>query len=345
MKTKKLILILSVLLIFSIFLSSCQKDDVDITDKKSNGVLNLEDDNSQEIDVDEVVLSLKELNELNSYEVREFLDKYVHILSKEDADKAIKIYLEKSENDLIDSNNYMYSDDFMEINDSINLIVTDNLDIFTNGYSIIGNNKDVIIKGMRDDDIRNNLQMVFSRGHGLISVEGTYYAIIDYVDIKNKYGHFLTDEFNLYLSLESDEITNPTLLGDYLAISIEELKARLLKYEDFLKNGQDEYFSREIRILYMTALWKSINPTVFDGLLNEDYTVNDKMMNFYNSVKNMDEYPVSSKAISSLLDFIESKEDGILGTDDNLDDLYDIAFDIHMVASEMIDSLYISKKN
>lgn len=312
-------------------------------DQTTEETTNKSENTTEEIDSSaDVLAKFDSLEDKSIKSMMSFVDKNIQLVDKASADKMVIAILKETFSELDSSNAYLYGSDSLEVNDAINVAVTEHQDKF-NGKLYMGSNEEYIInKSVKNSTIKNNIKEIFSRGHGLISAEGSYYATVDYPYFYEKYSSMVSSSLSDYLKLASVEVQEPTMVEEYLAISIDELKKRVVSYETFLKEHKDFEFEGEVRILYMSSLWKVINPNMFDDMLNEDFTVKSEIIDMYNEFKVMSDYPVLQHAAKGILEFVNSRENGVVGSLDNMDELYDASYKLQDEVGNMIDELYIN---
>lgn len=357
---KKLV-ILALLLFVSTFSIACQSKTVEKAqeeivvikdDEKEVEKVIAEDSSSKEkvantsdtndITIEEktsiqVMDEFKSIKNKSAYEILEFIEKNISYTDSVDADLLITSFISKSKDEIESSNNYLFSGDSLMINDTINKTV-----VYDGNYSIFAEKKDQLINDLDDEVLKTNLSEIFKRGQGLISAEGSYYAVVDYLDLYNTYADNVSSSLSDYLEIASIETTKPSTVEEYLAISFDELKNRSIRYEKFLMENGSAPYAGEVRLLYMTSLWKVVNPSLFDAQLNDDFTVNEDMINFYNETKDLSEYPVLQDSVNGILKFIDSREGGVVGSLQDSNDIIENARMLHENAANQIDKLYMN---
>lgn len=347
MNKKWIVLIL--LSVVSLSTLGCQKKEVNNIDSKDQGVVEIRDENSSNdntTDGDDsnkkssaqVMSEFESVKEKSAFEILQFIDTNINYVDSLDADALVLKFISKSQLEVESSNEYLFSENSLKINDIINKTA-----VYDDSYSIFGEKKYKLLKDLDDNDIKSNLSEIFDRGQGLISAEGSYYAVVDYLDIYNKYGDSVSSSLLDYLEIASIETTNPSTIEEYLAVTPEELKVRVIRYEEFLKKNGNAPYASQVRLLYMTSIWKIVNPSMYDSQLNEDYTVSSDMMKFYNDTKSMSQYPVLYDSVNGILKFINSKKGGVIGSLEDSNELINNAEILHEKAGVQIDKLYMNK--
>jgi len=274
----------------------------------------------------------------SAFEMLRFIDENIKYTDAVDADTLVTIFISKSKEEIENSNDYLYGEDSLMINDMINKIV-----VFDGSYSIFSDKKGQLINDLDDEVIKSNLSEIFEKGQGLISTEGSYYAVVDYLDLYNKYGNNVSNSLSDYLEIASIETIEPSSVEEYLAISFDELKVRSIRYEKFLMENGNAPYAGDVKLLYMFSLWKIVNPSIFDAQLNDDFTVNEDMIKFYNETKDLEEYPVLQNAVNGVLKFIDSRDGGVVGSLENSNEIIENARILHENAENQIDELYMNR--
>lgn len=312
-------------------------------DQNIEETTNETDNTTEETDSSaDVLAKFDSLEDKSTTSMMSFVDKNIQLVDKAAADKMVISILKETFSELETSNAYLYGNDSLEVNDAINVAVTEHQDKF-NGKFYMGSKEAYMIdESVKNSTIKNNIKEIFTRGHGLVSAEGSYYATVDYPYFYGKYSSMVSNSLSDYLKLASVEVQEPTMVEEYLAISVDDLKKRVVSYETFLKEHKDFEFEGEVRILYMSSLWKVINPNMFDNMLNDDFTVKSEIMDMYNEFKDMNDYPVLQHAAKGILEFINSRENGVVGSLDNMEELYDASYKLQDEVGNMIDELYIN---
>jgi len=274
----------------------------------------------------------------SAFEILRFIDENIRYVDKVSADILVTSFMYKSSEEIESSNDYLYSEDSVKITDIINKTV-----VFDGNYSIFSGKRDQLIRDLDDEVIKNNLSEIFKKGQGLISTEGTYYAVVDYLYLYDKYRDNVSRSLSDYLEIVSIETTDPSTIEEYLAISLDELKVRVIRYEKFLMENGNASYASEVKLLYMFSIWKIVNPSIFDSQLNNDFTVNKTMIKFYNETKSLTEYPVLQDAANGFLKFLDSREGGVVASLENSDEITSNANLLYKNAGDQIDKLYMNK--
>ncbi len=97
---------------------------------------------------------------------------------------------------------------------------------------------------------------------------------------------------------------------------------------------------KTFRILLMVSLWKLASPTPFDGMADDNFVIEEDMMKVYQELVNSDDTPVIQETVKGLLAFVDSRENGVLGSYENSEDLMNRSSELHKQADERIKELY-----
>ncbi|MGB3367665.1 MAG: hypothetical protein WBA54_09255 [Acidaminobacteraceae bacterium] len=345
---KKLVLALMLLSIM-VLLLGCQNKSVDPNnepiveiidevDKDTNVVSNSSVEVTTRKSSVQVMDEFDSIKTKSAFNMIRFIDENIRYVDTVAADILVTSFISKSNEEIESSNEYLYSEDSVKIADLINKTV-----VFDGNYSIFSDKRYQLIRDLDDEVIKNNLLKIFEKGQGLISSEGTYYAVVDYLYLFDKYRDNVSRSLSDYLEIVSIETTDPSTVEEYLAISLDELKVRVIRYEKFLMENGSAPYADEVKSLYMFSIWKIVNPSIFDSQLNNDFTVNKTMIKFYNETKGLAEYPVLQDAVNGFLMFLDSREGGVVGSLENSDEMISNANLLYKNAGNQIDKLYMSK--
>lgn len=332
---KKAILITSLALV----LTACQADKVAPSTTEENS--KVETQNEEKVNVAEDFEKLV-ADGAAVREIKKFIDESISDTDKNTADKMVNKLIELQKQGLEKEINIFYSEDSLHIQEEINKAYEKASSKLEKGYVFAGKNKDVLLKNIEDEKVADDIKKLFDKGYGLFSGEGTYYPVIDYKVMKENYINNVTDMTADYLDIMANELESSTTIEEYLAISISELKNRAFRYEEFLKNYPDSPHIEDVRINYMVCVWKLVNPNIFDGLLDDNFKVIDELSEVYKSILSDDSHPVTVEAVNGITEFIESNN-GVLGSMDNMDELYKLSLKLHEQAAEKVKELYLSK--
>ncbi len=268
----------------------------------------------------------------------------VHIskADEETADEMLYRLIDLQYKRLEDETNYFYRENSLDIQKEIAKAYDKITDKFTDSYAIIGENKYMLIDNIENKEIAAHIKALFERGYGLYSGEGTYYPVIDYKVLKDTYSSNVTNMTSKYLDFMTKELKEPTTIEAYLSVNINKLKERVFKYEEYLKDYSTSPYIEDIRMNYMICVWKLVNPSIYDGMLDEDYSVSNELNEVYRNILEDDSHPITVEAVKGITEFIESNN-GILGSLDNTDELYEVSYKLHSDTIAKIDTLYLQE--
>ncbi len=264
-------------------------------------------------------------------EIDLLMKEFIPNLSKDESDDVIAKYISILKDNLRSMIEEYYSEENFSIHGEINE---------KREFELVGNDKYKLVDLIEEEKFNSLIKRTFENGYGLMCGEGAYYPVVDYVVLYEQYSEYVTESMEMYLRLMSENLINPTLMEEYLNVSPLELANRAIEHEFFLKKDPGFIYKEDIRIGLMVALYKLSGPNIFDGMLNEDFTFTDELKEAYDYLLTMKDYPVTHTTIQGVVDFSISK-DGVLGSLEDMDDMYDNAFKLHEEASEMIDELYM----
>ncbi|MDF1618399.1 hypothetical protein [Petrocella sp. FN5] len=275
-------------------------------------------------------------------EVKTYIDENIRNAQISLADDMLAELIVRGEVGLVQQMDLLFEEDMVGIHAYLFDIYEKNTDRFTNGYVFLGNEKNVLLSLMDDASYKRSLQTLFDQGYGLYSAEGNFYPTVDYLFYLQKYGIYLGEMTKSYLSILSEFVIEPTTIEEYLAISPEALKERAYRSEKFLMDypGAPIEYKRNISQNLTICLWKLSSPNIFDGMLDEDFTVSAPTQHAYDDILKEKKTPVVTFTVQSVTDWINTQEGGVLGSYEDMDRLYNQTNEIFNASQEMMQSLY-----
>lgn len=307
-----------------------------VTIEKSN----LEESKWTEAESEERLASLLSGDDINPEKISKYIDENITHLDKVSCGRFLVAFNDRMRSDIGKYINDFYSDEYVSIHEDINKALISSE--YFKGTEIVGKEKWSWIEQVKNEKSKAMILNIFTNGYGLTSGEGTYYPVIDYVEMKEKYGDYVPMEFYQFMTLYEEELLNPTTIEEYLAVDFETLGKRVISYELFIKDYPDFYYVDDIRMLYMGSMWKILNPNIFDNTLNEDFSVKEEMKDIYDMILDYDGELMSKYVVSKLKDFIDSK-DGIVGSLNNMDEMLNKSYELHEEVGKLIDTKYFGK--
>jgi hypothetical protein len=235
-----------------------------------------------------------------------------------------------------------YSEEFIDIHSALNDGYKESQIEFESIAGYVGESKSMILDFLEEPSHRQLVEDTFSKGYGLMSGEGSYYPVVDYVLLNNYYSDFTTSAMSEYLEILSDEQLLPTYVEEYLAISPILLAERAERYETFIKNYPDFAWIEDMRIQLNVALFKLSGPNPFDGTVDDNFEISEQMQEAYRKILEVEDCPVTETLVKGVIAFSDSRG-GVLGSYEDMDAMYDNAYELHTQAGEMIYSLYLNK--
>ncbi|WP_432408780.1 hypothetical protein [Wukongibacter sp. M2B1] len=275
-------------------------------------------------------------------DTKNFIEENISKADRETADKMVEYLIELQKKGIEEEINYFYSDNNMDIHEKIRKAYEKDSSKFERAYVFAGENKYFLLENIDDKELVDDIKKVFDKGYGLYNAEGSYYPVIDYKIIKRDYSEYLTDMSAEYLDIMSEELDEPTLIEEYLAVEAIKLKERAFRYEEFLKKYPKASNADDIAINYMVCIWKLVNPNIFDGTVDEEFKVVEDLDKVYREILADDAHPVTVEAVEGITEYIESKN-GVLGSMNNMDELYKVSDKLHKKATEKIKELYLKE--
>lgn len=333
--------------VFSLLMTGCQtkvreditpSDSQEITQENTqeNNVIASEKDEAEAVDYQaekEALLAL--INEGRFAEYIEVLPNYLNDFNQEDIDELFIKHFNYLESNLLEEINLYYSEALMGIHEEIGSALASE-----SRYVVFGESKLTLVDDMKTEAFKDVVKRTLEKGYALYNGEGSYYPQIDYIELANLYEGKVSESFSAYLNIMGEELKQPLTVEEYLAVDLETLKSRMYQYEAFLqshgksfKQEQPQMFEN-VRILFSVAIWNTVNPNVFNGLIGDDFYPTQSLVDFYQGIISESQYPITTEAASRILKIIEENRDLVFGSFENLDQLYpmsqNIADDLNM---------------
>ena len=334
------------LLIGILLLSACQKtttpsvNETPATESTTVQAIEKVEPESEEAQIDYMAITMDVLDTGDLKEIKKVLIENVPMLSHEDADIAINRYISLLNEGLYPLTDQYYGEEFNGIHQALNEVINLNLLETESIFGFVGLTKYAVLDVIEDDAYSILIKETFDQGIGLFSAEGSYYPVIDYVSLNANFSEFVSEPMKAYLKMTSQELINPLFVEEYLYVTPMVLAERAIEYEGFLMSHSDFIHIEDIRRQLMMSIYKLAGPNIFDGMLNNDFRFSDNLQEAYDFLLTKEEFQVTYFATTKIVDFSE-KKGGVLGTYEDMDDLYDQAFETHQMAAEMIEELYL----
>ena len=275
-------------------------------------------------------------------EIEKLMVAFMPMIDEKQADDILEKNINLKKAKLPELTQIYYSEQYYELHNAL-YEATKNANVeFASPYGLVGKSKGMILDLIDDPSFRELVESTFDQGYGLLMAEGTYYPVVDYVILDQTFAELVSGPMSDYLDLMKNEQHSRTLVEEYLAVSIDELTERAVKYETFLNDNRGFAFNEDIKISLMVVIYKFAMPTPFDGLLDESYRLSKGLENSYEILKGNTECPVIQYVATEMTAFSEEMG-GVLGSYQNMDDLFTQGFAIHQTAGEMIDDLYFGE--
>ena len=271
---------------------------------------------------------------------RNFVELHIQEVDSEFASDMVLDLIAKSKESLGPANDFIYGDNYMEIDKLIYDTYESNQGSFERAYAFFGKDKHTLIELMEKSELRDGIDQYLNQGLGLYNAEGSYYFGLDYSDYFERYGLMVSEDMHTYLSIMDKEAKEHLTIEEYLGVSFEELGKRAVSYETYLKNTEIEETKEDIRMLLMVSLWKLASPTPFDGMADDNFVIEEDMMKVYQELVMNDDTPVIQETVKGLLAFADSRENGVLGSYENSEELMNRSAELHKKADQRIKELY-----
>lgn len=306
------------------------------------------EDSNEEVEEDaplyEDETALVELEQLKSSgatleEAYILMTGYVEKVSPEVAGELLAFYLEVAENSMYDDAGRLFDPSISDIHMHIYNVYEANRDKLTYGYVYLGDEKLTLLEVMDDETYVNVLEELYAKGYGLFSAEGAFYPVVDYQILMEQYSSRFSEESMTLLEILMDSTIEPTTVEEYLSVSPQVLRDRAIETERYLMDYPEApaVYKELIKRQLQTCLWKLSSPSIFDGMLDENFKVSESLATVYDEIVTGGETPVVTEVVLSITTWIEQDEDGVL---DEMDAIFGVASDIFGQAMEKLNTLY-----
>ena len=239
-----------------------------------------------------------------------------------------------------ETSDILYQDDY-QIHSAIHDVYTEHSDEMAYGYLYAGSDKAVLLQYL-DETFSQAIESIFNRGYGLISAEGSFYAVVDYIDLERMYVNNVSSMTSEFLGLMRETMIEQTTVEEYLAISPAELLERSLAFEKYLIDYPEApyvYRRAVARQLYI-CLYKLGSPNPFDGTLTEEGLLTDEFAAVYEDALEMPESPLVYETAFMFTDWLQQRENDYVATYSDTEDLFALSGQINEKTSEMMGNLY-----
>lgn len=269
----------------------------------------------------EALISLLKAGRMLEY--RTVLPNYINDFNQNEINTLFMTHQAYLKEHLMTEIDLYYSDEMSGIHEEITNALSDQAH-----YVVYGNDKLQLVDKLQTESYKALVQKTLESGYALYNGEGSYYPQLDYFELLSTYEERLSDQYNQYLTIMSEELKQPLTIEEYLAVDLDTLKARMYAYEAYLqtfgkqiRNDQPEMFEN-IRILFSVSIWNTVNPNLYNGLLGTDYYPTQELVDFYQSIVEDDQYPITTEAASRILKIIEEKREEVFGSAEKTELLY-----------------------
>ncbi|MFZ5353065.1 MAG: hypothetical protein ACOZCL_10140 [Bacillota bacterium] len=239
---------------------------------------NIEGSGQQQLTADKIVENFDKLvaDSKKPYELLDFINTNIANLDKEQAANVVGKYIQ-----VVEEAEYTYNEDFYSGDKQITM-----LKYFNSGFVVDE------VENISEKDLKEFLMELLNGGYKIISVEGSFMAIVDYEGFKRLSEH-VTDELKAYIEIMAVQSNQPTAMDGGVIISWDELADRILRMEEYLKKYKHETRKGIMKEIYagsiMSYLGGMDNTPVFD--YDTDMLLNDMLTSFNNAAnKNSDTY-------------------------------------------------------
>ncbi len=213
-------------------------------------------------------------------------------------------------------------------------------------HIVYGADRYQLLDKIQDEAHREVLKSAFDSGYAIMRGEGVYYPQVDYVELQSLYSGKVSDTVITYCDIMAEELKNPLTVEEHLNVDLETLKDRLYQYETFLTDhaaalkAVSPEMVEQTRILFNVALWNTVNPNTFNGLLGDDYYPKQEAVDFYQAIVSDNSHPLTTEAATRILKVIEEKREDMFGSLEKTEQLFPISEGIRDDINLKVDSLY-----
>lgn len=166
------------------------------------------------------------------------------------------------------------------------------------------------IDKIENDGLKELMEKLLDGKYKLISMEGSFYPIIDYEALKT-YNKCLSDEIKSYLDIKSMDSNMPTIIDAAIIIPFDELANRLLKVEEHIRKYPECSECEEILRLYGAYLKLYLEGS--DNTLIYDYAsknINEDILISYKNTAKLEDN-ITGNAVNKYLEIIEANANKI----------------------------------
>lgn len=301
-----LLLIMGIVLILS--LVGCKSKKID--ENTENGIEEVNDESSTPIEEDKEKIINDFRNIVKSdnepYTIVKFIDENIEKVEKEEAVEMIRDLEEVQEEYLTKYTDQLFMEDYqMELLRVSQ--VTESREEDENDIQHM-----LFFDTTKTDQINNGnlkelIDKIIKGKYKLINMEGAFYPIIDYEELK-AYNKYFSDEMKDYLDIKSMDSNMPTILDAEFLISFDELSERLITVENYIVKYPEGLKYEEVLRLYgaylRLYLEGSDNTPIYDFETNK---IRDDVLSSYKKTGNIKD-TVTSKIVNKYINIIEENQ-------------------------------------
>ena len=160
---------------------------------------------------------------------------------------------------------------------------------------------------INNGNLKELIDKIIKGKYKLINMEGAFYPIIDYEELK-AYNKYFSDEMKDYLDIKSMDSNMPTILDAEFLISFDELSERLITVENYIVKYPEGLKYEEVLRLYgaylRLYLEGSDNTPIYDFETNK---IRDDVLSSYKKTGNIKD-TVTSKIVNKYINIIEENQ-------------------------------------
>ncbi|MBF4693598.1 hypothetical protein [Fusibacter ferrireducens] len=326
-------------------ISEIDQESVGKTIENTNNADNME--NTENVEASTIDLAREKealvalLQEGRMAEYKMVLPNYINDFDQSEIDSLFLTHYTYLEEHLAAEIDLYYKDDMSGMYVEITNALSDQAH-----YNVYGNDKLQLVDKMQTESYKALVQKTLESGYALSFGEGSYYPQLDYLELLSMYEDKLSDPYTQFLVIMSDELKQPLMMGEYLAVDLDTLKTKMYAYETYLQNFGKQIKSAQpamfetIRSQFSVSIWHVVNPSLFNGLLGMDYYPTQELVDFYQSIVKEDQYPITTEAVSRILKVIEEKREDVFGSEEKIELLFPLSQAIVDDLNQKIEMMY-----
>ncbi len=235
---KRRIYLIGILILVLSLTVACTQDEDELDKTEGNGPVSSEDQIDEEDDEpkDSEDIAMEFEDKINSSleEAGEFIEKNMEKLNSIEVDQMISKLIDETEEGIGSRKRRIEQiDEDQELAKSL-------------GQGLFFDEEG--LENIENEELREELENLFSDNYRLINLEGEYYPIVNYEALK-KYDEHMSGEVRDYIELKARDANQPVAIDGALYIDYEELADRIIETENYIKRyGQGDRYEETINM-------------------------------------------------------------------------------------------------